>query len=210
MTHPVSTHSIDAGARASWRATRPLPSISTSNCARQEGNLFFSPYSISTALAMTYAGARGVTEAQMAEALHFSLPQEALHPAFAELEAQLGAIQASGDVQLNVANALWPHVDYPFLDSFLDLVKVNYGVSLTAMDYRDPEAARQQINAWAEEQTNGKIQGSDPAGHHQYADPPGADECDLLQGQLGKPVRQGQDPGCGFHAAVRQAASPFR
>jgi serpin B len=124
----------------------------------QDGNLFFSPYSISTALAMTYAGARGDTETQMAQALHFDLGEEALHPAFAALQALLDAIQASGDVQLSVANALWPHVDYPFLDSFLDLCKIHYGVSLTALDYRsDPEAARQRINAWAEEQTHGKI-----------------------------------------------------
>jgi len=130
----------------------------------QEGNLFFSPYSISTALAMTYAGARGETEAQMAQALHFELSQDTLHPAFAALQGQLDAVQAGGDVQLNVANALWPHVDYPFLDAYLDLVKVYYGVSLTTLDYGDPEPARQQINAWAEEQTCGKIKDLIPTG----------------------------------------------
>lgn len=158
MTRLVSTNSIDTGARAVVEGNTAFALDLYQQLRQAEGNLFFSPYSISTALAMTYAGARGVTEAQMADALHFSLPQEALHPAFARLEAQLRGIQASGDVQLSVANALWPHVDYPFLDSFLDLVRVNYGVSLAAIDYRDPEAARQQINAWVEEKTNGKIQ----------------------------------------------------
>lgn len=131
----------------------------------QEGNLFFSPYSISTALAMTYAGARGETEAQMAQALHFDLSQDALHPAFAALQGQLDAVQANGVVQLSLANALWPHVDYPFLESFLNLVRLYYGVSLVTLDYRsDPEAARQAINAWAEAQTRGKIKDLIPAG----------------------------------------------
>jgi serpin B len=130
-----------------------------------DGNLFFSPYSISTALAMAYAGARGNTEAQMARALQFDLGQEALHPAFAALHGLFNAIQASGDVQISVANALWPHVDYPLLESFLDLVKVHYGVALTALDYRsDPAAARQRINAWAEEETQGKIRDLIPTG----------------------------------------------
>ena len=64
----------------------------------------------------------------------------------------------------NVANALWPHIEYRFLEPLLDLVKVNYGVSLTAVDYRDPEAARQQINAWVEQETNDKIQDLIPSG----------------------------------------------
>ncbi len=159
MTQPVSTNNaIDAGARTLIEGNTAYALDLYQQLRQEDGNLFFSSYSISTALAMTYAGARGVTEAQMADVLHFLLPQEALHPAFARLEALLRDIQAGGDVQLSVANALWPHVDYPFLDSFFDLVKVNYGVSLTAVDYRDPEAARQQINAWVEQETNEKIQ----------------------------------------------------
>ncbi len=58
---------------------------------KQEGNLFFSPYSISTALAMTYAGARGNTEKQMADVLHFELDRERLHPAFKGLIDRLNA-----------------------------------------------------------------------------------------------------------------------
>ena len=114
---------------------------------------------------MTYAGARGDTESQMAHALHFGLGQEALHPAFAALATRLKAVQAAGDVQLSVANALWTHLDYPFLPAFLELVEANYGVALTALDcVSDPEGARLQINAWAEAQTQGKIKDLLPPG----------------------------------------------
>ena len=73
-----------------------------------EGNLFFSPYSISSALAMTYAGARGDTQTQMAQALHFLPDQKQLHPAFALLAATLEQAARRGHIQLKVANTLWP------------------------------------------------------------------------------------------------------
>jgi len=124
----------------------------------QDGNLFFSPYSVSTALAMTYAGARGETAAQMAKALHFSLPQAELHPAFAALSAQMNAVQTAGHVKLSIANSLWPHKSYPFLDDYLALVKKNYGSTITPVDYEHAEpAARAQINQWVEEKTQRKI-----------------------------------------------------
>lgn len=126
-----------------------------------EGNLFFSPYSISTALAMTYAGARGDTEAQMARVLHFDLDhltQETLHNAFAALQEHLARVQGKGDVALHAANSLWPQAGYTFLAAFLDLCQRCYGVTITPVDYgADSEAARQLINAWVEEKTNDKI-----------------------------------------------------
>ncbi len=125
--------------------------------AGARGNVFFSPYSVSTALAMTYAGARASTAAQMAQTLHFALDQERLHPAFAALEAQLEAAQESGAVRLKVANALWPQVDYPFLPDFLALTKAQYGAPIFAVDYTRAEAARQRINTWVEEKTENKI-----------------------------------------------------
>lgn len=125
----------------------------------QEGNLFFSPYSISTALAMTYAGARGVTAKQMAEVLSFSENQEQLHAAFAHLQAQLNAEQEKGDVQLNIANALWPEKEYSFLRNFLDVTNKHYKASLISVDFKNtPEQARIQINEWVEQKTNNKIQ----------------------------------------------------
>lgn len=123
-----------------------------------EGNLFFSPYSISTALAMTYAGARGNTEKQMAEVLHFTLGQKQLHPAFALLEAQLNAVQERGGIELSVANALWSQKDYVFLSEFLDLTKKHYGAGLNLVDFKTAcEAVRKKINAWVEEKTKNKI-----------------------------------------------------
>jgi serine protease inhibitor len=129
-----------------------------------KGNLFFSPYSISTALAMTYAGARGNTETQMAQTLHFTPDQSALHPAFAALEVHIKSVQEKGNILLQIANALWPHVDYPFLEAFLILTKEFYGVSITPVDYENPEAARQQINTWVEEKTQTKIKELIPTG----------------------------------------------
>jgi len=124
----------------------------------KEGNLFFSPYSISTALAMTYAGARGNTEKQMAEVFHFTLDQKVLHPAFAHLEAQLNAFQEKEGIELSVANALWAQKDHIFLREFLDLTKKNYGAVLNFLDFkRAYEAARLKINAWVEEKTRNKI-----------------------------------------------------
>ncbi len=130
----------------------------------QAGNLFFSPYSISTALAMTYAGARGNTAAEMAQALHFRLEPESLHDAFAALAAQVSATGMKGHIQLRIANALWPHVSYPLLKSFLALVQRVYGARLTAVDYGKPEAARAIINAWIEERTESRIRELIPPG----------------------------------------------
>ena len=124
----------------------------------QEGNLFFSPYSISTALAMTYGGARGETEKQMAHALHFDLPQDRLHSAFTALEENLNAIQQKGQVKLAVANSLWPQKGYPFSPDYLDLCQKHYGTSITPVDYRgETEAARKTINDWVGQKTNQKI-----------------------------------------------------
>jgi serpin B len=123
-----------------------------------DGNIFLSPYSISTALAMTYGGARGDTARQMAETLHFSLDHERLHPAFARLRVHLNAVQKKGKVQLHMANSLWPHKDYPFLKEYLALTKKYYGASITPVDYKTAgEEARTTINGWVEKKTAAKI-----------------------------------------------------
>ncbi len=130
----------------------------------REGNLFFSPYSISTALAMTYAGARGETARQMAQVLRFLLDQEQLHPAFAWLEAHLAEVQKKGYVQLRVANSLWPHMGSALLDEFLTLTKRYYGVLITEVNYGDAEGARCMINAWVEQETENRIKELIPGG----------------------------------------------
>ena len=129
-------------------------------------NLFVSPYSISVALAMTYAGARGETKAQMAEALHYTLGED-VHPAFGELRSELDGRgsgggddgQASDGVRLDVANALWGREEYDFDQDYLDLVEEHYGGGLRRADFvGDPEGERERINAWVEEQTEDRIQ----------------------------------------------------
>lgn len=124
----------------------------------KKGNLFVSPYSISTALAMTYAGAAGDTEIQMAKVLQFELPQDRLHRAMGSLVSDLNKAGEKGDFQLVVANALWAQKDYVFLKEYLDLVQTSYTAGLNHVDYaKDTEKARQTINAWVEDKTNDKI-----------------------------------------------------
>jgi serpin B len=137
----------------------------------EEGNLFYSPYSISLALAMTYAGARGETEAQMAEALHFTLPQDRLHPAFHTLDQLLASRgeEAEGKdgegFRLNVVNALWGQEGYAFLPTFLDLLAEDYGAGMRLVDFiNSSEQARVTINDWASDQTEGRIQDLIPPG----------------------------------------------
>jgi serine protease inhibitor len=122
------------------------------------GNLCFSPYSISTALTMTYSGARNETARQMAQTLHFNLSPDKLPPAFAALIQNLDAIQQKGDVQLAVANSLWPQKGYPFLPDYLNLCRENYDTTIQPVDYREhTEAARKIINDWVADKTNQKI-----------------------------------------------------
>ena len=130
-----------------------------------EGNLFFSPYSVSLALAMTHAGARAETERQMAETLHYTLPQAQLHPAFNTLDAALssaGQVDEGGEdeagFQLNIANAIWGQEGFAFLPEFLDTLAENYGAGLRTLDFaQNPEEARVTINNWVSEETEEKI-----------------------------------------------------
>ena len=125
----------------------------------QDGNLFYSPYSVSIALAMTYAGARGETEQQMADALRFTLPQDRLHPAFNVLDQALASRGASSDqFELHVVNRIWGQVDYPFLESFLDVLAENYGAGLNLLDFVNAtEQSRVAINDWVADQTRDRI-----------------------------------------------------
>ncbi len=136
-----------------------------------DGNLFYSPYSISLALAMTYAGARGETEQQMADALRFILPQNRLHPTFNGLDIELasrgeGAEDKDGEgFRLNIVNAIWGQKDYEFLSEFLDLLAENYGAGLRILDFISaPEESRVTINNWVSDQTEGRIEDLIPKG----------------------------------------------
>ncbi len=132
---------------------------------QEEGNLFFSPYSISSALAMTYGGARQETAGEMAEALGFTLGPDKTHPGFARLASLFNSTEKTGEVQLSIANSLWPQKHYPFLPTYLQLIKEHYGVSITPLDYvQAAEEARGTINTWVEERTQAKIRDLIPAG----------------------------------------------
>lgn len=130
----------------------------------EEGNLFFSPYSISTALAMTYAGAKSDTEKQMADTLKFTLPQNRLHPAFNSLSLELaqrgeGAKGKDGKgFRLNIVNAIWGQKGYTFLPDFLDVLSQNYGAGLRLLDFIGAsENSRLTINKWVADQTENRI-----------------------------------------------------
>jgi serpin B len=134
-------------------------------------NLFYSPYSISIALAMTYAGASGETATQMAQALHFTLVADRLHPAFNRLALALASrskeegVKPGEAFQLNVANSLWGQSGFHFEQPFLDVLAQNYAAGMRLVDYRkDPEAARGAINDWVSQSTNRKIQNLIPQG----------------------------------------------
>ncbi len=138
-----------------------------------DGNLFFSPANIHTALAMTYGGARGRTAEQMAEVLHFKLPQAKIHPAYGQIIKSLNSprtipvhvrsgrmlrIKRVPAYKLLVVNALWGQKGYPWKDAFLTLTRKNYGAGLRHVDFiKETEAARKTINDWVEKQTRNKI-----------------------------------------------------
>ncbi len=129
----------------------------------QDGNLILSPFSISLALAMTYAGARGTTESQMADVLRFDLPQGQLHPAFNALDQDLAtrgkpASEEETPLQLNIANSVWAEQTFPFLQEYLDVIASNYGAGIQLADFLNQhEAVRRQINDWVSDQTKDKI-----------------------------------------------------
>ncbi|MBL7064894.1 MAG: serpin family protein [Anaerolineae bacterium] len=134
-------------------------------------NLFYSPHSISLALAMTYAGARGETERQMADALHFTLPQDRLHPAFNGLDLELAGRGEGAEgkdeegFRLHIVNAIWGQEGYEFLPEFLDVLAENYGAGLRLLDFAGAaEESRITINDWVSEQTEGRIEDLIPQG----------------------------------------------
>jgi len=128
--------------------------------AEAPGNLFFSPSSIETALAMTYAGARGATAAQMAAVLH-------LPPSSAAMQKEMGDFlnalnnprpNEARAYELAIANALWGQKGYPFLPQFTTLLKSTYAAGFQQVDFQtDTEAAMHTINTWVEKKTHDKI-----------------------------------------------------
>ena len=137
-----------------------------------DGNIIYSPFSISMALAMTMAGAAGNTETAMMNALRMSLPAEMVYPAY---DALLLAIQNSEEATsdemggspftLNIANSIWGQSGYAFKEPFLNTLAQYFGAGIYTVDYvQAPEAARDAINGWVEDETMDKIKNLIPEG----------------------------------------------
>ncbi|HNV01605.1 MAG TPA: serpin family protein [archaeon] len=121
-------------------------------------NIFFSPFSISTSLAMTYEGADGVTAEEMRKVLYFSENDTERRAAFANVYNNLNKSASKGNYTINIANALWNEITYPFKQSFYDTIENYYYGKSTPVDFNNaPEEQRQKINLWVENQTNKKI-----------------------------------------------------
>ena len=127
-------------------------------------NLIFSPYSIASALTMTYAGARGDTATEIRQAISLALANDRIHAARNELDLRITEEPQpfEGDDRepftIRVANSLWGQAGYPFLDEFLELIAANYDAGMNLVDFETAaEEARQQINTWVEEATEGRI-----------------------------------------------------
>jgi serpin B len=132
---------------------------------KKNENLFYSPTSISLALAMTSAGARGETATQMAGVLHWKDDAAALHAGMNQWIRQLNSIDKGQEYELRVANRLWAQQGYKFLEPFLKTTRDQYQASLGQVNFQtQAEPSRQAINRWVEQQTAGKIQDLLPQG----------------------------------------------
>lgn len=126
---------------------------------RQEGNLLFSPFSISTVGVLAYRGARGETARQLATALHLDLADSDLFAACAQLQSGIDAARRGTGIELLIANSLWPQQRYPLLPDYLDFVRSIPATDIIPVDYAgDPEGARQSINSWVEGKTRSLIE----------------------------------------------------
>lgn len=128
------------------------------NLKQTEGNLFFSPHSISTAIGMVYAGAKGETEKGIAKTLHFNLDREILFSEFKIIQNRLNSISDAGYLQLLVANSLWSQKGNHILDSFTELNDKYFDSELENVDFiNHADNAILSINTWVRDNTNNKI-----------------------------------------------------
>jgi serpin B len=152
----TSPSSADVGQLSTDEATFAFDLYRAQVGADTSSNVFFSPYSISVALAMTYAGAGGNTATQIASAMHSSLPADRLHTAFDAVDLQLESRQG---IQLNIANSIWAQRTLAFGKPFLDTLAVDYGSEVRGVDFIGASTqATAAIDGWVADQTAGKIQ----------------------------------------------------
>ncbi|MBI2266496.1 MAG: serpin family protein [Armatimonadetes bacterium] len=126
--------------------------------AKTEGNLFFAPFGISTALAMTYAGANGETSKEMGGVLHFNeFPKENLHQAFGRVAKDLTSRLDREDCTFTVANRIWTQDGARVEEKFQKTVGDAYGALAETLDFKDSQAATETINSWVAEKTKDRI-----------------------------------------------------
>lgn len=130
-----------------------------SQLKKPEKNLFFSPFSIFTALAMIYAGARGLTATQMKEALYITLDQDSFHSTLNALLRTLHSEESVEGFELNITSALWVQRGYDLLQEFLNIIQENYGEAMYKVNFAAVMEACAKINAWVAKQTREKIKG---------------------------------------------------
>jgi serpin B len=131
---------------------------------KKDGNLFYSPFSMSAALAMTSAGAATSTLDEIVKTFHFPDKQAELHAGFGSLSHQLIDAASKGGYEFRLANALWGHTGLSFREPFRNTVHQFYGAGFQTVDFGKPEAARQKINRWVEDQTKNRITDLFPSG----------------------------------------------
>jgi len=137
-------------------------SIDLYNNIKSEENAFFSPYSISTAFAMAYEGAKRYTKEEIKQVFHFP-EDEVLRRGSASLYNNIN--KKDKNYTLTTANALWLEKTCPFLDSYISTTEKYYGGIARNLDFMfNPEPSRIKINTWVEEQTNSKIEELLPEG----------------------------------------------
>jgi serpin B len=142
--------SSPGGVSFAWRLYDRLSSQSTQN-------LLFSPYSVSSALAMTYAGARGETAEQMAQTLNLDPdPNEVAH-SFGSIAHLITTDARKADAEFRVANSLWGQRGYHFLAPYLNLLDETFLAPLQQVDFAEPEVTRLAINSWIADATKGNL-----------------------------------------------------
>jgi len=180
--------------------------------ATQDGNFIFSQTSISTALAMLYAGAGTTTATEMATALHFGLPSDRLHPAFNALDLALTTPPTGADAaafRLAVANSLWVQDGFPVLPSYLDTLAENYGAGLFVEDFvANADGARDRINGWVSDRTEAQIPELFPKGSINALTRLVLTNAVFFHGDWKTPFRHDATTGAVFHGLTADVTVP--
>lgn len=172
------------------------------------GDLFFSPCSVSSLLAMTCAGARGQTEMEMTNLLHFGLPPDQLNTAFRTLTERLDGLRRWNRIELKCANSLWCQKDHPFTEAFLKTIRMNYSADARLVDFnKSPAAAAEEINRWIAEQTKHRIPGGIAPGQITVDTRMAVGSAIYFKGKWLSPFKQKDTQPSSFHVATNESVT---